>query len=110
MTRTVNMDAGRFNRQLSIENIVNLPDGFGGFEKQYVIDGSVWAHLCPHRTSVKVLGRTRIQETSHRIFMRFRAGITPGTRLVTGSRRFEVLTVHDPDETGRYLECEVTEQ
>jgi len=103
-------DAGRFNRQLSIENLVKIPDECGGFIKQYVIDGAVWAHLCPENTSLRIFGEQELQETSHKILMRFRNGIKRGTRFLTGSRKFEVVSVRDVDESRRYLECMVIER
>ncbi|MEM7214844.1 MAG: phage head closure protein [Pseudomonadota bacterium] len=103
-------DAGRFNRQLSIENDVKVSDGLGGFVSQYEVQGSVWAHICPVKATVAVQGDVAEQHVSHRVLMRFRSGISRGTRLVSGSRRFHVVTAKDPDETGRYLECEVAEK
>ena len=103
-------DPGRFNRQLSIENLTETADGFGGYIKQYTVDGSVWAHICPRKALLNVAGELKQQEVSHRILMRFRNGIKPGSRLITGSRKFRVVRVSDPDETGRYLECEAMEE
>lgn len=108
MTATI-IDAGAFNRQLSVENQVSVPDGCGGFTSSYSVDSSLWAHLVPQKANVKVIGRANSVETTHKIMMRFRSGIKPGTRLVTGSRRFEVMTVIDPDETRKYLQCQAVE-
>lgn len=103
-------DAGKFNRQLTIEDCVKVSDGFGGFSNQYIAVGSAWAQLCPEITKLEIAADRKAQKSSHRVVIRFRTGIVPGTRFVTGSRRFEVATVSDPDETRRYLECLVIEQ
>jgi len=41
--------------------------------------------------------------------MRYRTGVASGMRFVKGTRLFEIVTVHDPDESGRYLVCKVKE-
>ncbi len=110
MSGSVIHDAGQFNRQLSIENQINVPDGFGGYARNYVVEGSVWARLCPEVTVLEVAADLKSQKSTHRVVMRFRSGIVAGTRLITGSRTFEVKTVSDPDETRRYLECMVIEK
>ncbi|MEO0329400.1 MAG: phage head closure protein [Pseudomonadota bacterium] len=110
MSKIKLFDPGRFNRQLSIQNINDVSDGCGGFLKQYQVEGSVWAHLCPVAARALTEAGADKQEISHRVIIRYRSGVNPGTRFTTGSRHFDVQTVHDPDETHRYLECEVIEQ
>lgn len=47
---------------------------------------------------------------THRVILRRRAGLKSGMRLTKGARRFAVLSVHDPDESGRILVCHVEEE
>jgi len=103
-------DAGRFNRQLTVEVEVETPDGGGGFTSAFVAQDTVWAHICPVNARMVDRADTRETEITHQIFMRFRAGISSAVRFVTGTRKFEVLSVRDPDETRRYLECNVIER
>jgi SPP1 family predicted phage head-tail adaptor len=42
---------------------------------------------------------------THRIWIRFRDGVSAGQRFHKGARLFAVKLVQDPDETGRYLTC-----
>jgi len=104
------MDAGDFSRQLTVENETELPDGLGGFVNQYQSDGTIWAHIRPVSARQTIRADNDVAEITHRIIFRFRAGIVSGSRLVTGARRFDVLTVRDVDETRRYLECECVER
>lgn len=104
------IDAGRFNRQLTIENEVNVDDGLGGLSKTFQAEVSVWAHICPVGSALAYKADHPVHEITHRIFLRFHASVGPATRFVTGTRRFYVVHLRDPDETGRYLECEVTER
>lgn len=110
MSQTVAHDAGAFNRQLSLQNKVDAEDGYGGTIRTYEVQGSVWAKICPVAVRRVVEAANKSHEISHKITFRFKAGVCPGTRFTTGSRHFDVVTVRDPDETKRYLECEVVEQ
>lgn len=110
MNKIKTYDAGRFNRQLTIENEMELADGCGGFVSRYEPQDTVWAHICPVRSSNVARADNSVVELSHRIIVRFRANISTNTRFVTGSRRFEVEAVRDPDETRRYLECDCVER
>ncbi len=103
-------DAGRFNRQLTIENEIEMSDGCGGFVTRYETQDTIWAHICPLRASNITRADNSIVEISHRILVRFRPNISTSTRFVTGSRRFKVEAVRDPDETRRYLECDCVER
>ncbi len=46
---------------------------------------------------------------THRITLRHRDDIGNGMRFVRKERIFDIVTVHDPDESGRYLVCRVRE-
>lgn len=110
MNKLKPIDAGRFSRQLTIENEVEVADGLGGFSKTYQAADTVWAHICPLSVSAMNEADAQVSKVTHRILLRFRAGVSAGSRFVTGTRRFHVETVRDPDETGRYLECMAVER
>jgi len=46
---------------------------------------------------------------THRVTRRHRGNVRAGMRFTRRDRIFEIATVHDPDETGRYLVCRVRE-
>lgn len=104
------LDAGRFNRLLTIEDEVEISDGCGGFVTQFQAQGTVWASLCPLGSNQPIEAETKTSEHAYRITIRFRPGISTTTRFVTGTRRFEVISVRDLDETKRYIECDCVEK
>ncbi len=59
-------------------------------------------------TSVFGAGQT-LESVTHRITLRRRDGVASGMRFARAGRIFDILTVHDPDESGRYLVCKVKE-
>jgi len=69
----------------------------------------VWARVEPLAADVEeVAGAGRVIVTHH-VWLRFRADLAAGMRLVKGTRRFVVESVRDPDETGRLLLCRCRE-
>jgi len=110
MSGLKHFDAGRFNRQLTIENQVEIADGCGGYVSRYEAQDTVWAHICPVGSSRQTRAESSNIEISHRIFVRFRPNISKTTRFASGSRRFEVRAFRDPDETRRYIECDCVER
>ncbi len=110
MTHTPIIDPGRFNRQLTIENEVSVSDGCGGFVTQMEAQDTVWADISPLRSSATVEAGTKTIEHTYRITIRFRPGISERTRFATGTRRFQVTSARDLDETKRYLECDCVEK
>lgn len=110
MSQLKAFDAGRFNRQLTIENEVETADGCGGYVSSYEAQDTVWAHICPVSATTKTRADNSGNEISHRIFIRFRSNVFETTRFASGSRRFEVQALKDPDETRRYIECDCIER
>ncbi|WP_420102061.1 phage head closure protein [Bosea sp. (in: a-proteobacteria)] len=96
---------GGLRRRLSLEAPVETPDGLGGVTRGFVTVAAFWA-------SVDWLGgaeqwrQGRPQQTgSHRIVLRWRAGVDAGMRLRDGARIFEIKATGDPDGSRRRLVC-----
>ncbi len=76
----------------------------------------VWAKVATVSGSVKPLsGRETLQamqlqaRISHRIVIRYRAGVTTAMRVLFGTRLFNIQAVLDRDEDRRFLEIMVEE-
>lgn len=104
------LQAGDFRIRLTIETPVETPDGHGGYTRQWLQQGLAWARIVPvsgilfHRADA--IGA----ETTHWVYVRAEHAVKAGMRLVRGARIFAITNVRDPDETGRYLACECTEE
>lgn len=103
------LDAGQLTARLDLESTVETPDGQGGATVAHVVDSSHWARIEPVSPDLAELGHVERQSVTHRIWIRYAAGVTTGKRFRKGARVFDILTVHDPDETRRYLVCRVRE-
>lgn len=104
------LDAGQLTVRLDLESAVETPDGQGGATVSHAVESSHWARVEPVSADHVELGHVERQNVTHRIWIRHAAGVAAGKRFRKGMRMFEILTVHDPDETGRYLVCRVKEE
>lgn len=108
--RSLLLDAGSLRHELVLQSAAPLPDGLGGHAESWSEIASLFGLIEPvSANSVAGAGQT-LETVTHRITMRSRADIRSGMRLVRGPRVFDIVTVHDPDESGRYLVCRVREE
>ncbi|MBX3568753.1 MAG: phage head closure protein [Rhizobiaceae bacterium] len=108
--RIVFVDPGALRREMVLMAPVTTADGSGGHELTWVEEATVYGMIEPVSQESR-FGAGQMREShTHRITIRHRAGVASGMRLVRQSRIFEILTVHDPDETGRYLVCRAKER
>lgn len=108
--RTLSIDPGRLRRALDLEQHVRTPDGAGGFSESWTKLATVFAELRPIVAASTVSADQEVESVTHRVRLRMRAGVSAGMRLREEARIYEIVTVHDPDETGRYLECRARER
>ena len=87
-----------------------MPDGQGGVTRSHAVAASLWARIEPVSAERAETGHAERQAITHRIWIRHSTAVTPGLRFRKGARIFAIQTVHDPDDSGRYLVCRATEQ
>lgn len=99
------VDPGQFNRELSLQAAELTADGAGGHAETWQEVATVFAHVEPIAAkSIHGAGQT-LETVTHRIMLRRRDDVLSGMRFVRQGRIFEILTAHDPDDSGRYLVC-----
>ena len=106
---TTFLDAGRLNQRLGLEQPVETPDASGGAEIAWTEVAVVWAALEPVGAAMRDIAQQSSEVISHRVSLRYRSDIASGWRFTRGNRTFSIITLHDPDETGRYLVCRTEE-
>lgn len=107
--RTVFIDPGALRHEMSLQVPDTTPDGSGGHDVTWLEVATVFGLIEPvSQESRFAAGQTR-EANTHRITIRRRNEVASGMRLVRLTRAFDIQTVHDPDETGRYLVCRVRE-
>ncbi len=106
---SVLLDPGQLRHELMLQATTPLADGIGGHTDVWNEVALVFGMIEPV-TATSIIGADQSLETvTHRITIRGREDVRSGMRFAKGSRVFDIATVHDPDETGRYLVCRVRE-
>lgn len=103
------IDPGRLRTELVVEDLIATGDGAGGVTESWVEIATLFAHVEPARARVRFGADQHQVEATHRITIRHREGIFRRMRFRNRERVFEIRSIADPDETGRYLVFETRE-
>jgi SPP1 family predicted phage head-tail adaptor len=103
-------ESGALRRRLRLERPLDAPDDIGGVSRSWTLEATVWAQLTSLKGLTRLQGERLEQAITHRVVMRWRAGVSGEMRLVMGQRVFAIRSVRDPDEGRRalVLDCEET--
>lgn len=101
--------AVRLLRRLVLENAETIPDGAGGFAVSWVPAGTLWADVTARTGREDFVGAAVRPRTKYRIIVHGApvgapSRPRPDQRLREGARVFDILTVAEHDQAGRYLE------
>ena len=81
---------------------VETPDGDGGLTVTWAAlsPSPVWAEIAPASAAAleRLSASTVTSTASHLVTMRYHSGVTTRTRVLFGSRTFQVTGVINPDE------------
>jgi len=87
-----------------------VPDGTGGAATSWTEVRELSVHVEP----VSVAARERFDRheatITHRVICRSSREVVRGRAFGIGARRLVISSVHDPDETGRFLVCRCEEE
>lgn len=103
------IDPGTLRTEIALEACTSEPDGLGGFGEVWVETATLFARIEPVSADAVFGADQTLESVTHRVTLRHRSGVASGMRLNRQGRLFDILTVHDPDESGRYLVCKVKE-
>ena len=107
--RTLFLDPGSLRSELALQANTSVPDGLGGYAESWVEIATVFAKIEPVSATSRFGPDQTMETVTHRITMRWRSGVAAAMRFVRQGRIFDIVTVHDPDDTGRYLVCRAKE-
>ena len=107
--RTEFIDPGAFRQELTLEAATLAPDGAGGHAETWAEVATLFARVEPVSAASRFGADQTLERVTHRVTMRWRGDVASGMRLRRLSRLLQLVTVHDPDETGRYLVCQARE-
>ncbi len=104
------IDPGTLRTALLLEEMSPTPDGAGGFGETWTEIATVFAKVEPVAEQDRYGAGQTLEVVTHRVTMRHRPDVASGMRFVLGARALDILTVLDPDESGRYLVCRTREK
>jgi SPP1 family predicted phage head-tail adaptor len=107
--RTLFLDPGSLRAELSLRAATPVADGLGGHTEDWTEVATVFARIEPVSATSRFGPDQTMETVTHRITLRWRNGVAAGMRFVRQDRNFDIVTVHDPDDTGRYLVCRARE-
>ena len=103
------MRAGPLRHRIQIQNRSLLVDEFGEESQVWATVATVWASVEP-LSGRELLAAQQVQgETTHRVRMRYLAGVTSSSRVLFNLRPFDVRSVINKNEAGVSLELLCTE-
>ncbi len=104
------LDPALLRKRAVLETADLTPDGAGGASTTWRELRELSVHVEP----VSVVARARFDRheavVTHRVICRWTIDVERGRAFRLGTRRLAILTVHDPDETGRFLVCRCEEE
>ena len=101
------MNIGKMRHRITFQRPSTEKDRLAGYEDDWQDVATVWAQISP------ISGRdflTQIRETivTHKIYCRYRPGITPQMQIQFGDRIFRIISILNWDERneGLTIMCE----
>lgn len=103
------IDPGMLRTPLELQTSADVTDGQGGVSHNWSIVATLFAHMEPVGAKREVRGRAREANITHKITIRYRDDIKNDMRFLRNGRELLIHSVHDLDETSRYLICSCEE-
>ncbi|MBN9244184.1 MAG: phage head closure protein [Mesorhizobium sp.] len=103
------VDPGALRTRLVLQTVTAVSDGLGGFAESWSDVATVFARIEPVSADSRFGAGQTLEAVTHRITLRHRGDVEADMRFAGGDRCFRIVTVHDPDESGRYLLCRTRE-
>lgn len=104
------IDPGRLRARLVLQQATTEPDGAGGFVEDWATVATLFGRVTPVSAASRSGAGQDRERVTHLVAIRRRGDVRPGMRFALGARRLAIVTAHDPDGSGRYLECGTREE
>jgi len=95
---------GKLRHRITLQEIIKTDDGYGGIVETWKDIATVWAAIEPLKGTERYQAQQVQSELTHKVTIRYRAGIKPQMRILYGNRVFDIEAVIDVDERHRWLE------
>ena len=101
---------GDLRHRVTVQQVARVGDGGGGASESWNAVATVWAAVLPLGGREELDGDVLSGALSHEIWMRHRDDVAADMRIVMASRIFEIRSVINVEERGRWLRLVCDEQ
>jgi SPP1 family predicted phage head-tail adaptor len=98
------MRAAALRHRVALQSVGTSYDDYGDLSDSWSTDASVWASIHPVSGQETDIAGELSGVVTHKIKIRYRAGITPQGRITFDSRTFQIESVRNWQERNIYLE------
>jgi SPP1 family predicted phage head-tail adaptor len=95
--------------RMTIEAPNDTLDDAGALVRAYSPLATVWAQVTPLSGEARFVASRQEQAIDFLARIRWRSDVTGEMRMVAGTRKLLIHSVHDPDERKRFLLCRCEE-
>lgn len=101
------MNAGKLRHRITFQRPTEKKDRLGGYQDDWINWVTVWAQISPV-SGKEYLSQVQAHVVTHKIYCRYRHGISPRLRIRFGDRAFRILSVLNWEERneGLTIMCE----
>lgn len=101
------MNIGKMRHRIVFQEQADEKDALGGYEDEWSDVAKTWAQINPV-SGKEYFSQTRDNVVSHKIYCRYRQGITPKMRIKFKDRIFRIISVLNWEERneGLTIMCE----
>lgn len=96
-------------KRVTIQNVIRVSDGQGGFSETWASGATVYASIDPVKSYERYQAQQIAVPVSHKIVMRYNATLDETSRLRYGDRIFSVKEVINEGEENRFLTIKAIE-
>ena len=95
---------GQLRHPVVVKTVTKVADGIGGYTETEIDYLKCRAAIWPI-TAKEIIQSAQLEmQTTHRIRMDYRAGITPDMKIYYGDRAFEIISIINVEERNRILD------
>jgi SPP1 family predicted phage head-tail adaptor len=98
------MRTGLLRHYVEIHALTIIEDDIGNQTEEWAKVAEVWAAVEPLQGDEKLAAAYIQAETTHKVTIRYLAGITPANRLLFDGRTLEIESVRNLEERNRELQ------
>jgi SPP1 family predicted phage head-tail adaptor len=95
---------GDLKHRIALQYQSRTADGMGGATVAWTDSATVWAAIWPVSAAETIQADKGTMTITHRIRIRYRAGVAAGWRVSWESRYFNIVSIIDPNMAHRWLD------